>query len=451
VLGWDPGRRALDETIGSDRLISLTRTDEGRRYFSLDGLRSVVNLTDDDGNEVASYHLDAWGNFRFPNELTQSANRFAFTGHIYDQETGLYNAKARYFDPKLGRFLTQDSFLGQIDTPPSLHRYTYGWNRPTFYVDLTGHAGSDAQAQHFGKHRGEPISLSDISDAAAWALGSLSRQASEFAKGAISLMILAQDEGAQNALGKKIIEKAPLAAQAVSGDYLAQAELLGPVIESRRQAYKQGVDEYAAAKSSFERGWSATGTVFPEASIVAGLAGGIAGLARRGGTTAAVVVDTNATVDAVETAAASQAAQLNAGLRRVPYGMDNLSLKVVEFRKANEIWGARNVAAVEYKVGDELKTLVRASERGTGHAEMIALDAVEAEGVKPSQVTRVYSELQPCSGLPGGSCAVSLQERVPQAEITFSFDYGTTKASREAGRQGLMTAISREKQVTPVQ
>jgi RHS repeat-associated protein len=124
---------------GSDRLIALTRTDEGRRYFSLDGLRSVVNLTDDSGAAVASYHLDAWGSFRFPSELTSSANRFAFTGHIYDTETGLYNAKARYFDPKLGRFLTQDSYLGQIDEPPSLHRYLYVYANPTRYTDSTGH------------------------------------------------------------------------------------------------------------------------------------------------------------------------------------------------------------------------------------------------------------------------------------------------------------------------
>jgi RHS repeat-associated protein len=130
---------------GSDRLISLTRTDEGRRYFSLDGLRSVVNLTDDSGSTVASYHIDAWGNFRFPNELITSRNRFAFTGHIYDDETGLYNAKARYFDPKLGRFLTQDSFLGEIDAPPSLHRYLYANDNPTRFVDPTGHAAKDGQ------------------------------------------------------------------------------------------------------------------------------------------------------------------------------------------------------------------------------------------------------------------------------------------------------------------
>jgi RHS repeat-associated protein len=52
--------------------------------------------------------------------------------------TGSQIAKARYFDPKLGRFLTQDSYLGQIDEPPSLHRYTYAHNRPTFYVDPDG-------------------------------------------------------------------------------------------------------------------------------------------------------------------------------------------------------------------------------------------------------------------------------------------------------------------------
>ena len=135
---------------GSDRLISLTRSDEGRRYFSLDGLRSVVNLTDDSGSTVASYHLDAWGNFRFPDELTHSANRFAFTGHIFDTETGLYNARARYFDPKLGRFLTQDSYLGQIDEPPSLHRYVYAADRPTVYVDPTGHAFTDAELKRIG-------------------------------------------------------------------------------------------------------------------------------------------------------------------------------------------------------------------------------------------------------------------------------------------------------------
>jgi len=127
---------------GSDRLMSMARSGEGRRWYSLDGLRSVVNLTDDSGSTVASYHLDAWGNFRFPTELGASKNHFAFTGYEWDPELGLFNAKARYFDPQIGRFITQDSFLGQIDDPPSLHRYFHANANPTRYRDEDGHSAT---------------------------------------------------------------------------------------------------------------------------------------------------------------------------------------------------------------------------------------------------------------------------------------------------------------------
>jgi len=55
-----------------------------------------------------------------------------------DRETGLYYAKARYYDPELGLFLTQDPFEGVLDTPPSLHRYLYAFGNPTRFVDPTG-------------------------------------------------------------------------------------------------------------------------------------------------------------------------------------------------------------------------------------------------------------------------------------------------------------------------
>jgi RHS repeat-associated protein len=95
------------------------------------------------GGSVVSQ--DAWGNHRFPAELDSSKNRFGFTGYELDKETGLYNAKARYFDPNFGRFLTQDSHLGKIDDPPSLHRYFYGHANPLRYVDPTGHASEELQ------------------------------------------------------------------------------------------------------------------------------------------------------------------------------------------------------------------------------------------------------------------------------------------------------------------
>jgi RHS repeat-associated protein len=101
------------------------------------------------GGNPSLLALDAWGNYRNSSELEASKNRFGFTGHLFDRETGTYYAKARYFDPGLGRFLSQDSYLGEIDAPSSLHRYAYGWNRPTFWADPTGHAPGDYKGFRF--------------------------------------------------------------------------------------------------------------------------------------------------------------------------------------------------------------------------------------------------------------------------------------------------------------
>ena len=48
-------------------------------------------------------------------------------------------ANARYYDSGFGRFTTQDSFLGRINEPPSLHRFAYAHQNPLRYVDPTGH------------------------------------------------------------------------------------------------------------------------------------------------------------------------------------------------------------------------------------------------------------------------------------------------------------------------
>jgi RHS repeat-associated protein len=145
----DTGLQVAKYDYGPDRLISLERSGQ-RRYYLFDALRSVTNITDEAGLTQASYHLDAWGNFRIPSELNSSdaaasKNRFAFTGYLWDQETSLYYAKARFYDPEVGRFTSQDSFLGEINDPPSLHRYFYANANPTRYIDPTGHQSIGAE------------------------------------------------------------------------------------------------------------------------------------------------------------------------------------------------------------------------------------------------------------------------------------------------------------------
>ncbi|MCB1604966.1 MAG: DUF2235 domain-containing protein, partial [Xanthomonadales bacterium] len=63
-----------------------------------------------------------------------------FTGYQKDNDTGLYYANARYYDANTGTFLREDPWSGDINTPPSLHRYLYANSNPTVYIDPDGRA-----------------------------------------------------------------------------------------------------------------------------------------------------------------------------------------------------------------------------------------------------------------------------------------------------------------------
>ena len=66
-------------------------------------------------------------------------NEVCYTGGIYDVSTGLYYLNARYYDPNNGRFVTQDTYRGEINNPSTLNFYTYCANNPIKYVDPSGH------------------------------------------------------------------------------------------------------------------------------------------------------------------------------------------------------------------------------------------------------------------------------------------------------------------------
>jgi RHS repeat-associated protein len=123
----------------ADRLISLD-TGAGKQYYHHDALGSTVNLTTTAAAVQVSYRLDPWGHIR--DQVGTSVNRQIFTGQEHDENTGLIYFGARYYDPDTGRFITQDIYLGELGTPPSLHRYLYAYSNPLVYIDLFGYASN---------------------------------------------------------------------------------------------------------------------------------------------------------------------------------------------------------------------------------------------------------------------------------------------------------------------
>ncbi|QIJ65534.1 nucleic acid/nucleotide deaminase domain-containing protein [Streptomyces sp. JB150] len=101
-------------------------------------------------------------------------------------------------------------------------------------------------------------------------------------------------------------------------------------------------------------------------------------------------------------------------------------------------------AAFEY-VDDGGRKQIATDATGPGrpHPEELVWDRLAAQGVRPEQVRRVYTELQPCM-MPGHYCAVWLQRYFPHAEFTHSFDYGDTADSREEAMKDLIAHAARQ-------
>ncbi|MBJ6362369.1 RHS repeat-associated core domain-containing protein [Paenibacillus sp. MAHUQ-46] len=62
-----------------------------------------------------------------------------YAGYQYDSETGLYYLNARYYDSRIARFLSEDTYRGDPKDPLSLNLYAYVKNEPVMYDDPTGH------------------------------------------------------------------------------------------------------------------------------------------------------------------------------------------------------------------------------------------------------------------------------------------------------------------------
>jgi len=103
----------IDEALAVDEGSSLS-------YLHADGLGSIDSMTNDSGATTLARRYDAWGNL----ESGASEAGYAFTGREWDPETRLYYYRARYYDPRTGRFVSED--------PVRLH----GGNN--FYVFVAG-------------------------------------------------------------------------------------------------------------------------------------------------------------------------------------------------------------------------------------------------------------------------------------------------------------------------
>ncbi len=149
-------------------LVAAVR-DGARTYYHYNAHGDVVQLTNSSGTVTKNYTYDAFG-------VEQDAsdgdlNPFRYCGEQFDDETGNYYLRARYYSPEVGRFTQEDThwnpgnmiygdelqkwneWQGEED-PLNLHAYTYKpeiieiiqaenlyiycWGNPIRWKDSTG-------------------------------------------------------------------------------------------------------------------------------------------------------------------------------------------------------------------------------------------------------------------------------------------------------------------------
>ncbi|WP_231702683.1 RHS repeat-associated core domain-containing protein, partial [Desulfocucumis palustris] len=88
---------------------------------------------------VKMYEYQEFGTYTSEGDSDSDETRFTFTGAPYFSGPGLYQMGARYYNPEIGRFITNDTYRGNIYEPWTQNLYTYCNNNPVNYVDPTGH------------------------------------------------------------------------------------------------------------------------------------------------------------------------------------------------------------------------------------------------------------------------------------------------------------------------
>jgi RHS repeat-associated protein len=104
-------------------------------YYQQDGLGSVTSLSNSAGALSNTYTYDNYG--RVISSTGSLTNPFQYTGREFDSETGLLFNRARYFDPSVGRFLSEDP----IRFMAGLNFYPYTRNNPVIRTDPSGYQG----------------------------------------------------------------------------------------------------------------------------------------------------------------------------------------------------------------------------------------------------------------------------------------------------------------------
>ena len=130
------GEEPVRFLYGEGGIIGI-KYDRSKFLFRKNAFGDVTEVYNVRGELVAKYSYSAYGKctIEYNKDNAAHINPIRYRGYYYDEETGLYYLKSRYYDPETGRFLNADN-ISYLDpeTINGLNLYAYCGNNPVMNV-----------------------------------------------------------------------------------------------------------------------------------------------------------------------------------------------------------------------------------------------------------------------------------------------------------------------------
>jgi len=131
------GNTTLELVYFAGRAVGLRNASSGSVYYSFgDQVGSTRVVTD--ANGVVCYDADYYAFGGENVKVATCPQAYKFTSYERDPETGLDYSIFRYYNGRLGRFMSPDLLAGALGDPQSLNLYAYTANDPISRVDPLG-------------------------------------------------------------------------------------------------------------------------------------------------------------------------------------------------------------------------------------------------------------------------------------------------------------------------
>ena len=108
-------------------------------YYYVTNLQGdIIAILSSDGDLVAEYSYDAWGNYTIVTNKDSIANinPLRYRGYYFDSDIGLYYLWSRYYDSNTGRFISADS--AEMIVKGEINLFSYCGNNPVIRSDNNG-------------------------------------------------------------------------------------------------------------------------------------------------------------------------------------------------------------------------------------------------------------------------------------------------------------------------